>query len=867
VSKRFQKSFEWVYTDVVDFTKWISDDSGEFRPLFWITGKPGSGKSTLMRFIMQDPRTIELLPKGYGAPMAYFFHMRGKNHAQKSLRGMLQELVYQSLVQFPGLFDLVRPIYRSLLGHRAGAIDWGVDDLIECIVQLGNVPPTEGVRNRFVIFVDALDENEEQDDNGKILSTLLRVASICEQNAEGLPILKVCLASRDWPIFREALGTDPRLPSLEIHKHTTGDIRDYVEGHLSTAFGQSEPGETPGPVQDLSSSVTQKAHGVFIWVRIVVDNLKRNITDGTPLDALKRYVYDLPDEISDLYKHTLDRIRIEYAMESYVCLNILLSCLSPLTLEGLFWATHFCCSKHLLIPFLPEPGEHGPLSEFLLPESLRPDIRNERMLSWLRSRTGGLIDVMETTTNGVHEDLPVQFIHQTAQEFIRKGDIGQLLSAVSLEAELFLQDDLQLPFDRPSAPDTPTGPVQLCEILGGNYFLARAIMRCQIPPPRALDEVAMFLFDYLRGVEAAIDSSHISFVMDSRDQRRALTSLNSLRYFMTRDQNRHFKKMASELRKAIHGTTGPRRRYPLPTAARETDLYLSSTLSGDNSHSALGVPTATKRAPNKWWYFWPGQFLWLLRLMHNLRNSSIVWPFRFGEPWPAFFVAFGPRLSESRLDRSRDISRIASRHGWGTRLRKGCASFLPRLDTGTPSFQPFPRTGRFSPIETLSCALEWIVGCAQPYHHEVDDADRYAMLKALLEALPAEQARLCCLKRLDTPRGIPALPLLFYCARFKDPRWSRLIWRFSGEIPEYREYAVSRWFSNCMVLPSVHRHLGNRGVALLALDNDEWIDSGTQTMAVVVGLMVAAALSASNAPVLGCFPVRYTPYFDTYKVD
>jgi effector-binding domain-containing protein len=54
------------------FTQWLHSQ----QSLYWITGKPGSGKSTLMKYLYNDPRTLENLElwrKGNQFTMAGFF--------------------------------------------------------------------------------------------------------------------------------------------------------------------------------------------------------------------------------------------------------------------------------------------------------------------------------------------------------------------------------------------------------------------------------------------------------------------------------------------------------------------------------------------------------------------------------------------------------------------------------------------------------------------------------------------------------------------------------------------------------------------------------------------------------------------------
>ncbi|RYP29592.1 hypothetical protein DL767_006644 [Monosporascus sp. MG133] len=91
----FQNTFRWVF-DLPVFSKWLQEGSG----LFWIHGKPGSGKSTLMKLIFQSPQTWQLLHNWQGDSLeiaaGFFFHYRGST-IQKSFEGVLRSLVVQIL--------------------------------------------------------------------------------------------------------------------------------------------------------------------------------------------------------------------------------------------------------------------------------------------------------------------------------------------------------------------------------------------------------------------------------------------------------------------------------------------------------------------------------------------------------------------------------------------------------------------------------------------------------------------------------------------------------------------------------------------------------------------------------------------------
>jgi hypothetical protein len=64
-----QKTFKWIWTS--SFKTWLEDDT----PFFWISGKPASGKSTLMNYIAHAGETIETLQDAHAKQwkIIYFF--------------------------------------------------------------------------------------------------------------------------------------------------------------------------------------------------------------------------------------------------------------------------------------------------------------------------------------------------------------------------------------------------------------------------------------------------------------------------------------------------------------------------------------------------------------------------------------------------------------------------------------------------------------------------------------------------------------------------------------------------------------------------------------------------------------------------
>jgi hypothetical protein len=111
IDTNFGHSFHWAFENAsVGLTEWLRKGTG----LFWVSGKPGSGKSTFMKFLLNDPRTRELLHK-WNSPSSqiignFFFHYRG-TLLQKSFEGLLRSLVTQLPEEEPRL----RPIMRDVI--------------------------------------------------------------------------------------------------------------------------------------------------------------------------------------------------------------------------------------------------------------------------------------------------------------------------------------------------------------------------------------------------------------------------------------------------------------------------------------------------------------------------------------------------------------------------------------------------------------------------------------------------------------------------------------------------------------------------------------------------------------------------------
>jgi NACHT domain len=185
----YRKTYEWIFdppndTNWSDFVEWLT--GGE--PLYWITGKPGAGKSTLMKFIYTHPQTGESL-KAWGddkivSTYAFFFWNSG-SELQMSQEGLLRSLLIQIFNEMPHLVDIG-------FQHRLEA--WTISppsdntwSWMELVEAFNRVLKELTKSRKVVLFIDGLDEF---DGSHIKLVELIRVILS--------PNVKACVSSRPW---------------------------------------------------------------------------------------------------------------------------------------------------------------------------------------------------------------------------------------------------------------------------------------------------------------------------------------------------------------------------------------------------------------------------------------------------------------------------------------------------------------------------------------------------------------------------------------------------------------------------------------------------------------------------------------------
>jgi NACHT domain len=446
ILEAYHKTFEWLFDNPsgkqkpwTNFRKWLSGND----QLYWITGKPGSGKSTLMKFLYHDPRTSQQLRAWAGDKpliVATFFFWNSGGIMQMSEVGLLRSLLFDILYQCPDLIPAAFPdrweIYR-LFGEDKSPLDQ-----FELHRALKLAAQQCTLSRRLCLFIDGLDEFEG--DHNSLVDIVKDIKSVSN--------VKFCVSSRPWPIFEETFKSGP---SLTLQDLTFPDIQLYVTGKCASNSGFRDlQEEDPKFAHKLVLEITSKSSGVFLWVRLVVHSLLKGLMDGDRLSDLWKRLYDFPPQLEELFLKMLQSIDECYREHA----------------SQLFQLHRGACSPPTLL-FLSFADEDDPY--FAITMDIRPLYQKElhyrckRMRRRLVSRCKGFLEVAQafeyemphlqallpsgtavseydTTTafgtinfedesdsenqgnsnfNKGEEDLKVEYIHRTVKDFFSLRDI------------------------------------------------------------------------------------------------------------------------------------------------------------------------------------------------------------------------------------------------------------------------------------------------------------------------------------------------------------------------------------------------------------------------------------------------------------
>lgn len=281
-----------------DFTNWLLRGNG----IFHISGKPGAGKSTLMKYFAESDQVKKHLDTWAGDKelvFASFFFWRHGTDSQKSLQGLLRSLLYSILDQHPNLARIVFPaLWEEATINPGRTIHFRQSDIREAFIALTKTTEV-CLRHKFAFFIDGLDEFEGHDDT--LVKTLFEWAHSGSEN------IKICVSSRELPIFQQRFF---KCPKFRLHEVTRHDVFLFVYDTLRNNE-EVKLMSNPQDVAKLGQLLVRRAEGVFLWVSLAVRLVERGLVLEESIKELERSIDVLPSELEQLFRVIFDSIKTE----------------------------------------------------------------------------------------------------------------------------------------------------------------------------------------------------------------------------------------------------------------------------------------------------------------------------------------------------------------------------------------------------------------------------------------------------------------------------------------------------------------------------------------------------------------------------
>ncbi|KAK2604950.1 hypothetical protein N8I77_007840 [Diaporthe amygdali] len=304
VSKAHGNSFDWIFNSAGSrdsasdpmFTEWLSTDN--LGSIYWITGKPGSGKSTLMRYLSghhETKRSLQVWAADKQVAIAGFYFWVSGSEDQRSRVGLLRSLLHQLLSLYPESIPAAFPrLWQKLSGMTskeriAMGFEWTGPELTSGFLRLLDTVLSQA---KVCLFIDGLDELDGDHDSMIRFFRDLGTGKHASQ-------VKMCLSSRPWEVFERAFARS--VPNLRLQELILGDMTQYAYDSLNQnvrrALRQNAE-EAEGLVQEIVTS----ADGVFLWARLVVREIIKKFGNAQTTTAnIRDYLSSFPTELGDLF--------------------------------------------------------------------------------------------------------------------------------------------------------------------------------------------------------------------------------------------------------------------------------------------------------------------------------------------------------------------------------------------------------------------------------------------------------------------------------------------------------------------------------------------------------------------------------------
>ncbi|KAK6367217.1 hypothetical protein LTR64_008078 [Lithohypha guttulata] len=281
------KTCDWIWSTA--FADWLAEPHP--NTLFWISGKPGSGKSTLMKHLSTSKETRSKLPgtstggKGWSISH-FFFDFRAAKGTPNTEQGLLRSLLYQITSELPLERDVLAK-YELTLEQILSSQQ--ADKMIDMLAEV-----IRSEKLNVLFFVDGLDEYEHD------IRELIRLLEEVRSRTK----LRLCLASRPEPAIQAMLNA---VPQIKVQNFNASGIEVYVRTTIKDLRTNVNYDQTI-PIEPSITYILDKAEGVFLWVHFAVNTFLECLVIGCVESEIRGALELLPTQLDKMYDRLFEQV-------------------------------------------------------------------------------------------------------------------------------------------------------------------------------------------------------------------------------------------------------------------------------------------------------------------------------------------------------------------------------------------------------------------------------------------------------------------------------------------------------------------------------------------------------------------------------
>jgi hypothetical protein len=270
---------EWL-PETPEYKRWLDPElMSTHHGFLWIKGKAGAGKSTLMKHASMH---AEAHCSARQHVLNFFFHARGGSF-EISTGGLFRSLLHQLLEKVPTVYDSLNKRRLRLVERQGWSSATLKDTFREAVLSLD--------QDQVTCYIDAMDECHEKDIDDIIqYFDHLGDALVADEKR-----FYVCLSSRHYPSLRASKSVEVVLDNQYGHDK---DIRQYIRQRLMIDGKDLK--------RNLTKLIGSRAHGVFLWVVLVVALVNQDDRNGNAAQIYQR-LDQIPTELSELFNELIGR--------------------------------------------------------------------------------------------------------------------------------------------------------------------------------------------------------------------------------------------------------------------------------------------------------------------------------------------------------------------------------------------------------------------------------------------------------------------------------------------------------------------------------------------------------------------------------